>query len=104
MTVQGITFSNQISSGFDHACAITSDSSVKCWGNNSYGQLGISASNSNYPTSVSGIVAATDVSAGEKHTCSILSDRSVKCWGKNDYGQLGDGTTVDSFSPVTVRF
>jgi len=31
----------QVGTGFDHVCAILSDGRLKCWGNNSYGQLGL---------------------------------------------------------------
>ncbi|RZP10851.1 MAG: hypothetical protein EVA35_01830 [Candidatus Poseidoniales archaeon] len=35
----GITFST-ISTGYDHTCAISSDASAYCWGDNSHGELG----------------------------------------------------------------
>ena len=30
-----------ISAGFEHTCAVMTDSTVRCWGDNSYGQLGL---------------------------------------------------------------
>ncbi len=93
-----------ITSGGYHNCAILDNASVKCWGYNNKGQLGID-NNTNMGDD-SGEMAlltvvnlgtgrtATAISAGEYHTCALLDNASVKCWGKNDFGQLGiDSTT-----------
>ena len=32
---------NAIAAGYNHTCAILDNSSVKCWGRNNFGQLGI---------------------------------------------------------------
>ena len=94
-----------ISSGINHACVITSEGAVKCWGYNRYGQLGDGTNaDSNVPVDVSGLSEGIKaISASDKaHTCAITSERAVKCWGYNKYGQLGDGSTVDSNVPVDV--
>ena len=80
-----------------HACAILADGSVKCWGSNDYGQLGLGDAISRlFPSDVVPLGTgrkAIAISAGYKHTCAVLDDRSVKCWGKNASGQLGLGDT-----------
>jgi alpha-tubulin suppressor-like RCC1 family protein len=93
-----------IDSGFYHACALTSDGRVTCWGNNERGQLGDgTTSNSSIPVEVDGLAGGvTAIAAGGGHTCAIGSDEGVKCWGNNEAGQLGDGTTTDSGVPVDV--
>lgn len=91
-----------ISAGFDHVCAIFEGGSVKCWGSNEYGQLGLgdfqdrgtspAHMGDNLPIVDLGTGrSATAISAGPWWTCAILDDGSTKCWGKNEYGQLGLG-------------
>jgi len=101
-TVTTVTYSS-LDVGANHACAIGSDSKIKCWGDNSYGQLGDGTTTTRTtPVEVSGISDATAISAGTSHSCAVLSDGSIKCWGSGSNGQLGDGTTNNSNTPVAV--
>ena len=105
VSVSGITTATQITSGASHTCARLSDSTVKCWGGNTYGQVGTGNTTTPQltPVAVTGITNATLVSAGDDHTCARLSDSTVKCWGKNDYGQVGTGDVVTpQLTPVAV--
>lgn len=94
----------QIATAQSHACAITNDKTLRCWGNNDHGQLGYGhvATLGDDPTelpssfgavSVGGEVAA--VALGSRHTCALLGDGHARCWGDNFYGQLGYGDTQD---------
>ncbi len=94
-----------VSAGISHACAILDDGSVKCWGANANGQLGLGDSaprgktantmGDALPTVALGSGrTAVQISAGNGHTCAILDDGSVKCWGANGAGQLGLGDRV----------
>jgi len=78
--------------------------SVKCWGENSYGQLGLGdiinrGDNSSEMGDNLTIVdlgsgrTATAIAAGSDHTCAILDNASIKCWGSNISGELGIGDT-----------
>jgi alpha-tubulin suppressor-like RCC1 family protein len=102
-----------IATGGSHTCAILDNESVKCWGSNASGQLGLgdnrtrgdnSSDMGDYLLTVdlgSGIKAKAIV-AGGSHTCAILDNASVKCWGSNASGQLGlgdDSTVVRGDEP-----
>ena len=81
-----------ISAGDSHTCAVLSDGSVQCWGDNTYGELGqetFSTSPVANPVSVRGLGHATAVSAGNDYTCALIADGSVECWGIDDGGMLG---------------
>jgi len=93
-----------ISSGDHHTCArLREPASIKCWGDNHGGQLGLGntqfiGDEADEMAELSSVdlgagAPATNVSAGYAHTCAVLTDGAVKCWGNNDYGQLGIGDT-----------
>jgi alpha-tubulin suppressor-like RCC1 family protein len=91
-----------ISAGGTHVCVILDDNTVKCWGDNSSGQLGLGDVNNRGDNAGEMGVAlpvvnlgtgrtAKAISAGTSHVCAILDDNTVKCWGDNSSGQLGLG-------------
>lgn len=92
-----------IASAQTHTCAVLSDHSVKCWGANYYGALGLGGvTSSPTPTLVSGITNAVQIASTFWHTCVTLSNGGAKCWGYNEDGQLGDGSLTTKNTPVDV--
>jgi alpha-tubulin suppressor-like RCC1 family protein len=89
-------------------CAVLTTGAVKCWGKNSYGELGTtslpqdgSIYYSPWNTDISS--GALSVAAGDDHMCALMTGGGVKCWGRNHYGQTGRGTmTAGESAPADV--
>ena len=96
----------QIDTGYNHTCAIMDDDTLKCWGNNIYGQLGYGDTTQRTTPSSSSINlgagrTAKQISVGGHHTCALLDNNTVKCWGRNNHRQLGDGNNTNLTAPPT---
>ena len=102
----------QVATGDSHTCAILLDDTLKCWGDNTFGQIGDGTSGTNrlspLTVNLGSNMRPIQVVAGGNHTCAIVEDttnynRTVKCWGDNNDGQVGAGTTTTTYtSPVAV--
>ena len=93
----------QIAAAIYHTCALLTDGTVRCWGDNSHGALGDGTTTGRLtPIQVTGITNATQIIAGTDHTCALLTDGTVRCWGDNWNGELGDGTTTERLTPIQV--
>jgi alpha-tubulin suppressor-like RCC1 family protein len=100
-----------LTTGSLHSCAVMADGTSKCWGYNSFGQLGNGSKTYSPvpgPVLVSGITGlspgttALSVSAGGSHSCAVMADGTAKCWGNNNNGQVGNNSTTESLAPVPV--
>ena len=78
-----------VSLGESHSCALVAGA-VKCWGENSYGQVGNGTKESTRSAVPVSLLSAnvTGVSAGGFFTCAVVAG-GVKCWGNGEVGQLG---------------
>ncbi|UOF01460.1 RCC1 domain-containing protein [Bdellovibrio reynosensis] len=89
--------------GRSHACAITSDNALRCYGHNSYGQVG-DGTNLFKETGV--IIkpgtSFAQVAVGHSHTCAVTTLGALYCWGDNSKNQLGDTTSSPSNVPVAI--
>jgi len=82
--------------GTARVCALYTSGEVRCWGNNSQGQLGLGnvtalaagATPATLPSLVLG-GAVRRLSTRADHTCALLEDQSLRCWGDNSMRQLG---------------
>ena len=85
----------EISIGFGHACANTSEGNVACWGKNSDGQLANDLTyGASRPVIAKDIRGVRSIAAGYSHTCAVIGDDStLYCWGSNAQTELGTGNT-----------
>ncbi|NCU42105.1 MAG: RCC1 repeat-containing protein, partial [Candidatus Moranbacteria bacterium] len=102
----GLPYNSQESS----SCTVREDSTVWCWGDNQYGQLGDGSTEMRQGAvqvkGVGGVGYLSDIveiTRGSYHTCATKTDGTAYCWGRNDYGRLGDNTQTQRLTPVQVK-
>ncbi len=64
-----------LSAGDYHTCALRTDGTIICWGDNQYGQA----------TPPTGIF--TQLTARGQHHCALRTNGTITCWGNNERGQ-----------------
>lgn len=90
-----------ISAGESSSCALMANGGVRCWGDNSVGQLGLGhtepvGGNQQIAALVSlGGERASQVSVGTSHACAVMTGGNVRCWGRGENGVLGGGNVDD---------
>lgn len=99
--------------GATHVLALCHDGAMVAWGNNHYGQMGVSGPSSSpyipgsgLPVEVPpGILAGKTIaslSSAWLHNLVRCTDGTLAGWGTNSEGQLGTNSTTSSTSPVLV--
>lgn len=104
--VSGLSNALKVVTGDQHTCALLSSNEVKCWGFNSFGQLGNgTSSDSHLPVTVSGLANGqiVDLDSGNgDHSCAQLRtdeyNATLRCWGRNDRNQIGQQNLQSNFS------
>jgi hypothetical protein len=93
-----------VAGGYSHTCELTTAGVVRCWGDNTYGQLGDGTTTERHaPVLVSSLAGVSTAVAGANgHTCALTTAGGALCWGANGAGQLGDGSRTASSLPVDV--
>jgi alpha-tubulin suppressor-like RCC1 family protein len=118
VAVSGLSPVSQVVAGMNTTasfCAVETDGTLQCWGNNGWGQLGVGASSSALPYAsaplvVPGLnhVVALEASWGRwaGAYCAVEAAGGVACWGENENGELGagldPGSVLLSDAPVPV--
>lgn len=100
VAVTGLSTVTEIAPGGGHTCALLADGAVRCWGDNSHGELGIgmtTTTSARTPVDTVGLSEVAQLSAGAGHTCALLMDGTVRCWGG-----LYERDNPAGFAEVTV--
>ncbi|MBI4712698.1 MAG: fibronectin type III domain-containing protein [Planctomycetes bacterium] len=88
---------SQITVGGAHTVALMANGTLRSWGDNSVGQLGLGDSgagtNRLWPVQIGLDTDWAEVTAGDAHTVAINNDGTLWAWGDNEFGQLGTGTS-----------
>jgi alpha-tubulin suppressor-like RCC1 family protein len=87
--------------GYAHGCGLFVDGTAKCWGYNTYGQLGNSTTTTSKTPVTVNLTDITRLSSGYYTLCALKTDAAY-CWGYNSDGQVGDGTTTARSTPTLV--
>src|SRR6185369_15356385 len=80
--------------GGNASCAVLSDGSIRCWGDDEAGQLGLATTqnlgDNELPVSVPAVRVSDSPGVGVARAamslftaCAVLTDDRVKCWGSN---------------------
>ncbi|KAI4385198.1 hypothetical protein MLD38_003251 [Melastoma candidum] len=97
---------SQVSGGWRHTMALTSDGKLYGWGWNKFGQVGV-GDNIDHCAPVQ--VKFPDdqkvvlVSCGWRHTLAVSEQDNVFSWGRGTNGQLGHGESVDRNVPKIIE-
>jgi hypothetical protein len=101
--VSSATNWTSVSSGHNYTCALKTDKTLWCTGENGNYQLGTGSNSSvNNWTKIGSATDWASVDSGDLHTCAIKTSGTLWCWGDNAYGQLGIGSTWSRSTPTQV--
>src|SRR6478752_2449684 len=94
----------EIRAGTRHTCARLNTGAIKCWGENTFGELGLgdTASRGDKPGEMGDVLPAVNIGPeralslelGYANVCVVLESFRVKCWGLGQFGLLGNGGTA----------
>ena len=91
--VPGVSGAVAVSLGSEFGMALLADGSIRTWGSNDYGQLGIGATSSDLlPAQVpAGVPPAKAIVGGDRQALALLPSGVAYSWGNNYNGELGRG-------------
>ncbi|HEY0251165.1 MAG TPA: hypothetical protein VGC41_06540, partial [Kofleriaceae bacterium] len=93
----------EIGSQDQTVCAVKTDGTVWCWGENYFGELGTGTPSNPNPTpaAIPTITGALHVGLMEQAGCAVTATGTM-CWGHNQHGELGTGNNPDEIRAPTA--
>jgi alpha-tubulin suppressor-like RCC1 family protein len=103
--VPGVKGATKLFAGETANCALLGDGTLKCWGSNNEGELGLGKqSTDERPTAVTGLSGVEHICFASAHACALTQEHKLYCWGSNNFGQIGDGTKERRTTPTAVAW
>jgi alpha-tubulin suppressor-like RCC1 family protein len=103
VAVNGLAEVTALAAGGEFSLALLSNGTVKAFGDNQFGELGITGTeNTDVPTAVFKLGEVSAIAAGDSYSLALLKQGTVMAWGNNTYGELGDHRT-GFFDDVPVQ-
>ncbi|XP_077224913.1 ultraviolet-B receptor UVR8-like [Tasmannia lanceolata] len=97
---------SQISGGWRHSMALTSEGKLYGWGWNKFGQIGV-GDNVDHCSPVQvkfpNEQIIVQVSCGWRHTLAVAEGQNIYSWGRGTSGQLGHGDSIDRNTPEVIE-
>jgi alpha-tubulin suppressor-like RCC1 family protein len=86
------------------SCAIATDRTAVCWGDDSEGQLGNGDDGDTLfaDSRVMQLVGVDAIATGGLHSCALV-EGGIWCWGTDTLGQRGDGTPAGSAAHLPAQ-
>src|SRR4051794_40145368 len=73
--IANVEHATSVANGDTHGCALIDDGSVKCWGGNALGELGVARQGPALEAlTVPGVTNAVAIAAGAGSTCAVVVD------------------------------
>lgn len=98
-----------LESGYNHMLALLSDGTVKAWGSNSAGQVGVAGNGQINDIQSSPVIVAglpkdvVKIEAGSNASFALTATGDVWAWGDNADGALGIGSVDGTRHPTPVK-
>jgi hypothetical protein len=101
--VAGLTNVIAIAAHTYHMLAVKDDGTVRAWGANDNGQLGLGTTSASLvPVAIPGLSGVRSVVASSARSFAVMADGSVRAWGSGNWGALGDGSWRE-FNQLTPK-
>ncbi|KAK1393048.1 Ultraviolet-B receptor UVR8 [Heracleum sosnowskyi] len=97
---------SQISGGWRHTMALTSNGKLYGWGWNKFGQVGVGDNLDHcfpMPVTFPHEEKVVQISCGWRHTLAVTEKENIFSWGRGTNGQLGHRESIDRNIPKIIE-